>query len=43
MRSGFAFRDLTSFLAAYYEGMSVLRAEQDFYDLAMAYLHRAAP
>ena len=37
MRSGYAFRDLTSFLAAYYEGMSVLRAEQDFYDLAMAY------
>jgi len=37
MRSGYAFRDLTSFLAAYYEGMLVLRAEQDFYDLAMAY------
>jgi adenosine deaminase len=25
MRAGYAFRDLTSFLAAYYEGMSVLR------------------
>src|SRR5208282_4987605 len=42
MRSGYAFRDLTSFLAAYYEGMSVLRGEQDFYDLAMAYFRRAS-
>ena len=42
MRSGYAFRDLTSFLAAYYEGMSVLRAEQDFYDLAMAYFRTAS-
>jgi len=42
MRSGHAFRDLTSFLAAYYEGMSVLRGEQDFYDLAMAYFGTAA-
>ncbi len=41
MRSGYAFRDLTSFLAAYYEGMSVLRGEQDFYDLAMAYFRTA--
>jgi adenine deaminase len=42
MRSGYAFRDLTSFLTAYYEGMSVLRSEQDFYDLAMAYFGTAA-
>jgi adenosine deaminase len=42
MRSGYAFRDLTSFLAAYYEGMSVLRGEQDFYDLAMAYFRTAS-
>jgi adenosine deaminase len=42
MRSGYAFTDLTSFLAAYYEGMSVLLAEQDFYDLAMAYFRRAS-
>ncbi len=27
LRAGYAFRDLTSFLAAYYEGMSVLRGE----------------
>jgi len=42
MRAGYAFGDLTSFLAAYYEGMSVLRGEQDFYDLAMAYFRTAA-
>ncbi len=42
MRAGYAFRDLTSFLAAYYEGMSVLRTEQDFYDLAMAYFRTAS-
>lgn len=42
MRAGYAFGDLTSFLAAYYEGMSVLRGEQDFYDLAMAYFRRAS-
>jgi len=42
MRSAYAFRDLTSFLAAYYEGMSVLRGEQDFYDLALAYFRRAS-
>jgi adenine deaminase len=42
MRAGYAFDDLTSFLAAYYEGMSVLRQEQDFYDLAMAYFRKAS-
>jgi adenine deaminase len=42
MRAGYAFTDLTSFLAAYYEGMSVLRTEQDFYDLAMAYFRTAS-
>ena len=42
LRASYAFRDLTSFLAAYYEGMSVLRAEPDFYDLAMAYFRRAS-
>ncbi len=42
MRAAYTFRDLTSFLAAYYEGMSVLRGEQDFYDLAMAYFRKAA-
>ena len=42
LRAGYAFRDLTSFLAAYYEGMSVLRGERDFYDLAMAYFRTAS-
>jgi adenine deaminase len=42
MRAGYAFSDLTSFLAAYYEGMSVLHGEQDFYDLAMAYFRKAS-
>jgi adenine deaminase len=42
MRSGYAFTDLTSFLASYYEGMSVLLTEPDFYDLAMAYFRRAS-
>jgi len=36
MRAAYAFDDLTSFLAVYYEGMSVLRTEADFHDLAMA-------
>jgi len=41
MRAAYAFHDLSSFLAVYYEGMSVLRTEQDFYDLAAAYFHKA--
>jgi adenine deaminase len=42
MRAGYDFDDLPSFLACYYEGMTVLHAEPDFYDLAMAYLRKAA-
>lgn len=34
--------DLASFLAVYYPAMNVLIHEQDFYDLAFAYLQRAA-
>jgi adenosine deaminase len=41
MRTAYAFGDLPSFLAAYYEGMSVLLTEQDFYDLATAYFRKA--
>ena len=41
MRAAYAFDDLPSFLAVYYEGMSVLREERDFYDLAMAYYRKA--
>jgi adenine deaminase len=35
------FHDLTSFLVGYYASMQVLRAEADFYDLAMAYFRKA--
>ncbi|MFI6734411.1 adenosine deaminase [Nonomuraea sp. NPDC050451] len=42
MRAAYAFDSLPSFLKVYYEGMQVLRTEPDFYDLAMAYLRRAA-
>ncbi len=41
MRASYAFDDLTSFLASYYEGMDVLRTAADFHDLAWAYLQRA--
>ena len=42
MRADYDFNDLQSFLARYYEGIAVLRAEPEFYDLAIAYLRRAA-
>ena len=41
MRAAYAFDDLPSFLAVYYEGMGVLQTEEDFYDLAMAYYRKA--
>ena len=41
MRAAYSFHDLPSFLAVYYEGMSVLLTENDFYDLAWAYLNKA--
>ena len=41
MRAGYDFDDLPSFLKVYYEGMSVLVTEQDFYDLTTAYLTKA--
>ncbi len=41
MRAAYAFDDLPSFLAVYYEGMSVLQTEEDFYDLATAYYRKA--
>ncbi len=41
MRAAYDFDDLTSFLAVYYEGTSVLLEERDFYDLAMAYFRKA--
>ena len=42
LRSAYAFTDLQSFLDIYYAGASVLLHEQDFYDLARAYLTRAS-
>ena len=42
LRAAYAFSDLQSFLDIYYAGAGVLRAEQDFFDLAFAYLERAA-
>jgi adenosine deaminase len=42
MKRSYVYHDLPSFLAIYYDGMKVLLKEQDFYDLAHAYLTRAA-
>src|SRR5579859_6128329 len=42
MRAAYTFHDLPSFLKIYYEGMNVLMKEPDFYDLAFAYLKKAA-
>jgi adenosine deaminase len=41
IRAAYRFTNLQDFLDLYYQGMSVLRLEQDFYDLATAYLERA--
>ena len=41
LRAAYAFTNLQSFLDIYYAGASVLLQEQDFYDMAMAYLQRA--
>jgi adenine deaminase len=42
LRAAYAFTDLQSFLDIYYAGASVLLHEQDFFDMAWAYLKRAA-
>ena len=42
LRKAYAFTNLQSFLDIYYAGASVLLTEQDFYDMAWAYLERAA-
>jgi adenosine deaminase len=42
LRRAYAFSNLQSFLDIYYAGASVLLKEQDFYDMAWAYLVRAA-
>jgi len=40
-RKAYNFSCLQDFLDLYYQGMSVLRTQQDFYDLATAYLRRS--
>jgi adenosine deaminase len=40
LRKAYSFSNLQDFLDLYYQGMSVLLTEQDFYDLAWAYLTR---
>jgi adenosine deaminase len=42
VRATYEFDSLASFLAVYYPAMDVLVTEQDFYDLAYAYLSKAA-
>jgi len=42
LRARYRFADLQSFLDIYYASLPVLRTDQDFYDLAAAYLERAA-
>jgi len=42
LRRAYAFTDLQSFLDIYYAGASVLLKEQDFFDMAFAYLEKAA-
>ena len=41
IRSAYQFDHLQSFLDIYYQGTRVLRTEQDFFDLTLAYLDRA--
>ncbi|MFT6557045.1 MAG: adenosine deaminase [Sneathiella sp.] len=40
MRAAYGFDDLPSFLKVYYEGMSVLLTQTDFYDLTLAYFKK---
>lgn len=42
LRQAYRFTQLQDFLDIYYRGMSVLITEQDFFDLAWAYLERAS-
>ena len=41
LRRAYAFSNLQSFLDIYYAGAAVLRDEEDFYELTLAYLKRA--
>jgi adenine deaminase len=42
LRAAYAFTDLQSFLDIYYAGASVLLTDEDFFDMGLAYLKRAA-
>jgi len=42
VRQAYEFSKLQDFLDIYYQGMNVLRTEDDFYDLTYAYLQRVA-
>jgi adenine deaminase len=42
LRAAYAFTDLQTFLDIYYAGASVLLTEADFFDMAAAYLRKAA-
>lgn len=42
VRAAYSFTNLQSFLDLYYQGMSVLQSEEDFFDLTTAYLDRVA-
>lgn len=42
LRQAYHFKNLQEFLDIYYIGSKVLRKEEDFYDLTMAYLKKAA-
>ena len=42
LRRAYRFAKLQDFLDLYYRGMSVLRTERDFFDLALAYFKRSA-
>ncbi len=41
LKALYQFKNLQSFLNLYYQGMAVLKTEQDFYDLTYAYLEKA--
>ena len=42
LHEAYNFSNLQDFLDIYYQGMNVLRSEQDFYDLTWAYLQRVS-
>ena len=42
VRAAYSFSRLQDFLDIYYQGAAVLRTEEDFHDLALAYFRRAA-